>query len=168
LRRWTPIAVFSAVVVGAVLWWPRGEVSSEDELSVTPSAVPVQATARVPAAPSEVTAEDIDALAPKGPGDRALTRIASKEAELKARLQEAVDAERITEAEARKLHGVASATLADARSIAERVQSGEIHWMGGVLRSVPLRVTHVSRVVNAVGYERARELGDLRRESETQ
>jgi hypothetical protein len=60
--------------------------------------------------------------------------------------------------EAQALHQISMATFDEARTLVDRRQSGEIHWLGAIARSVPLRLQHASRVVDAVGYDRAHQL----------
>jgi hypothetical protein len=97
-------------------------------------------------------------------GDRALAKIEKTEADLEHRLDLWVEEGEITEAEARELYRISKDSLADARTLVERVRSGEIYWISGVVRQIPVRIRHVTQVVNLLGTDGARQLRASARE----
>ena len=94
------------------------------------------------------------------PGDRAYTRLEHKRDQLENRLSQMVRDGQISGFEAQALHQISMATFDEARTLVDRRQSGEIHWLGAIARSVPLRLQHASRVVDAVGYDRAQDAAE--------
>jgi len=166
MGRLLKVSILALGAVGCVVAWSGsddGEFSGYDPPSyslhdrvpdTTPT--PADASARMGA----------DRAVSVRPGDRALARMDKKEDELDERLARWVQDGEITEEEARQLHGAAMITLDEARSIVTRIQTGEIQWLGGWARSIPVRIRHASMVVNVLGYDRAVELAYRRRGEE--
>ena len=69
----------------------------------------------------------------------------------------------VTADEGAQLERISRGTLAEAEVLVQRVRDGEIHWVGAFVRGVPLRIQHVSQVVNVIGYERTAAIGRQRR-----
>mgnify|MGYP006928188218 CR=1 FL=1 len=136
------------------------------ELSSTPGSAPVLApaapvrTAQVEAAELAATPSFRPPLVLPRPGDRALERMERTEAELDGRLAEMVESGEISTGEARELKRAVLISVDDGRALVHRVQSGEIHWISGMVRGIPLRIRHASMVVNTLGLERARAIGE--------
>ena len=130
-----PVPEEPAGPVGAV---PRGDVGQRDDV--------------LQAAP----------IASPQTGEHTLPELDHREAEALARIQTLATAGEITDAEARHLERATVTTFDDARVLVERFQRGEIYWLGGMVRSVPLRIRHVSQVVDTLGYDRAQAFGHRR------
>lgn len=157
--RWVPIALIPVVVFAG--WWSLGGVTEETkEPAATELRPPVVTNVRPRSEAQPDEERETDRIRLPSRGERALARIDQREAEVPAKIAALVESGEITEEEGKQLLRAAAMTIDDARSIVNRVQSGEIYWFGGVIRSIPLRIRHATYVVNIVGYDRARGLGE--------
>ncbi len=165
MRRWGVIAGVLVVVLGwaSTQFWsaPTPETSANAAAPVLeptprepPAAVPIEA----PRAQAHALPE-----APSRPGDRALARLDEKASELPGLLDALVADGDINEEEAEQLYRIGLGTLDDGRDLVHRIQTGEITWVGGLVRRIPLKITHASRVIDVLGYDRAKAIGDKRR-----
>ncbi len=168
MRRWAPIAMIPVVLtVGALSWSVVDGPAPVEQATVirTASAPAHHEDSRDPVGRQQPEPETVRPRLPSR-GDRALARIERREAEAKERIAALVQSGEITEDEAKGLRRAAAMTLDDARDIAHRVQSGEIHWIGGLVRGIPVRMRHATYVINVVGYDRAKRIGHREDEEE--
>lgn len=93
-------------------------------------------------------------------------RFERRQSEAFARVDAMVVAGELSEEEAQELRAIADRTFARVQHLMDQREAGEIGPVGAFFRGIPVRITHVSQVVDTLGRDRAREVGQAWRARE--
>lgn len=160
-RRIATVVAVTSLSVAVILWGTR---SPTVEAPTVPSPS-VRAVAPVPAQAADPPAEswpederDTQAVVSSRSSSRRLQRLERRRAEAWQRVDDMVADGELSEEEAEELWAITQGTFSRAERLVEQRDAGEIGVIGVLVKSIPVRIVHVSQMASALGRERAREV----------